>query len=384
MVAQFSVSKDDWSLHRKGPTDQARHKEKVKEAIKNNLADIVSEESIITSDGSKVIKVPIRSLNLPRFRFDSGKKDYAGQGNGDSRVGDKLGDQSTSEGSGKGAGDSPGADYYEAEITIEELAEMIFTDLGLPNLQRKQSQEMTSEAIRFDEIRKKGVFSNLDKRRTLLEGVKREALHGHPIFGGLKNEDLRFRTWQEDIRRETNAVVIAMRDVSASMGEFEKYISRSFYYWMVKFLRTRYQNVKIVFIAHHTEAKEVDEETFFRLGESGGTKVSSAYSMAAEIIERRFDPARWNIYPFHFSDGDNWNDDNTLAVRLANRLVDICNIFGYGEIRAGGQYAMSTLMSAFYTGVKSERFIGVTIADKKDVYPALRQFFKKKEGDIDG
>ncbi|MDA8189004.1 MAG: sporulation protein YhbH [Dehalococcoidales bacterium] len=385
MTPQFSISKDDWSLHRKGPADQARHKEKVKEAIKNNLADIVSEESIITSDGNKIVKVPIRSLNLPHFRFDYDKKDFVGQGSGDSQVGDEVGDAVVPGDKGKGAGDQPGADYYEAEITVDELAEMIFADLGLPNLQRKESQEITSEAVKFDEISKKGIMSNLDKRRTVIEGIKRQALHGRAAFAGLRSEDLRFRTWTTDVRPESNAVVIAMRDVSASMGEFEKYISRSFYYWMVKFLRTKYSNVKIVFIAHHTEAKEVDEETFFHLGESGGTKVSSAYNLALEIIAQRFDPARWNIYPFHFSDGDNWGDDNKTAIKLVNDLVDLSSIFGYGEIRqGGGGYASSTLMAEFKANIRSDRFVGVMIGDKKDVYPALRRFFSTKEGKIDG
>jgi len=373
MHAPISLSRQDWSLHRKGPADQARHNEKVKEAIKGNLPSIIAEEAIITSDGKKIVKVPIRSLELPRFRFDFGRNKHIGQGDGDSQPGDSVGQDGP--GRGKQAGDQSGVDYYEADITIDELATLLFEDLGLPNLQQKSAETLEAETFRFNEISKKGLMPNLDKRRTILQNIKRNAMAGHPSFGGVKDDDLRFKIWVPDVRRETNAVVIAMRDVSGSMGEFEKYITRSFYFWMVKFLRTKYNRVKIVFITHHTEAKEVDEETFFKLGESGGTKVSSAYQLALDIVKERFDPSSWNIYPFHFSDGDNWGDvDNRRCVDLVNRLLEVSNVFGYGEIREGAIRSSSTLMNAFQA-IKDEHFISVVITDKKDVYPALRKFF---------
>jgi sporulation protein YhbH len=382
MAYTLSVSKHDWSLHRKGPTDQARHNAKIKEAIKENLPEIIAEESIITSDGKKIVRVPIRSLDLPRFRFDPKKSKNAGQGQGDSQVGDVIGQDGEGVGPGRGkkAGDLPGVDYYDAEIELDELAALVFEDLGLPYLKQKQQQEMEVETIRFNEIRKTGIMSNLDKRRTIMENIKRNALSGAGArFGGIKNDDLRFKTWHPEFRRETNAVVIAMRDVSGSMGEFEKYITRSFYFWMVRFLRTKYNNVKIVFITHHTEAKEVDEQAFFELGESGGTRVSSAYKLALELIDERFHPERWNIYPFHFSDGDNWGDaDNQRCVHLVRQLIERSNVFGYGEIQEYSYGSATTLMSAF-SAIKDGRFIPVVIRNKAEVYPALRRFFSLRE-----
>ena len=378
-----SVSKHDWSLHRKGPVDQARHNAKIKEAIKENLSDIIAEEAIITSDGKKLVKVPVRSLDLPRFRFDPKKSKQSGQGQGDSRVGDVLGqDGQAGQGPGKGkkAGDAPGVDYFDAEVEIDELAALVFEDLGLPNLRQKQQEEMEVESVRFDEIRKKGIMSNLDKRRTIVENIRRNAVAGRGArFLDVSNDDLRFKTWEPTFRRETSAVVIAMRDVSGSMGEFEKYITRSFYFWMVRFLRTKYHNVKIVFITHHTEAQEVDEQAFFELGESGGTRVSSAYKLALQIIEERYNPERWNIYPFHFSDGDNWGDaDNRQCLELVQQMLRCCNVFGYGEIQEYNYGSSTTLMSAF-SGISDSRFIPVVIRGKGDVYPALRKFFSLKE-----
>jgi len=802
----MSVSQHDWSLHRKGQIDQERHKEKIKEAIKKNLSDIVSEENIILSDGKKMVRVPIRSLEEYRFRYDPGRQQHAGQGNGKSKVGDVVA-QEPRPGKGKkgDAGKEAGVDYYEAEITMEELAAMIFEDLSLPNLEQKRQQEMETEAVRFTDVRKKGPLANLDKKRTIMENMKRNAAKGETKFKDVKNEDLRFKVWEPTIKYQSNAVVLAMMDVSGchtqghhiemadgsykdvseivegdevacidletqekttsrvvetfskiaqetlvieaedstlratpqhvyfvydeptntiiekradelqvgdklilinswgstgnaeqvtltedqaymlgvllgdghfhigsglamvitdesearlqtyqrtfarafnvqghirheasgrrriqfnnkvlaqdllarypmlqkrsrqryieasiyrepaevraaflrglfdaegtiahhsvmfysssrqlitqvkhllsywgirarileyeqpesllddehtikagtyyklsvnakdvlifaehigfgcaqkraklhalvtkqahgidamrskyildedwrerfshlaghtrlytyykkethtlshqqlrtlaasrtatlddqeyilsvlkrsmlvsqvqsitriaepvqvydfgvaehhnyivdgmlshnSMGEFEKYIARSFYFWMVRFLRTKYNNVQIVFISHHTEAKEVTEEEFFHKGESGGTQVSSAYELALQIIHERYKPEDWNIYPFHFSDGDNLPWDNDRCVQLVHKLMEQCNIFGYGEIREGHYRSPSTLMSA-YNKINDKKFISVTISDKKEVYPALRKFFAQRGDAVPG
>src|SRR3984885_6394146 len=380
----MSVSQHDWSLHRKGQVDQERHKEKIREAIKKNLSDIVSEESIILSDGKKQVRVPIRSLEEYNFRYDHGRQQHAGQGNGKSKVGDVVA-QEPRPGKGKKgeAGKDAGYDYYEAEISMEELASMIFEDLGLPNLEQKRQQEMETEAVRFTDVRKNGPLTNLDKKRTIMENMKRNAAKGEAKFKDIKSDDLRFKVWEPTIRYQSNAVVIAMMDVSGSMGEFEKYIARSFYFWMVRFLRTKYDQVKIVFISHHTEAREVTEEQFFTQGESGGTVVSSAYRLALDTISERYPANDWNIYPFHFSDGDNYYSDNDEAVKLADELIKTCNLFGYGEIGEEGSssYRRSSgaLLSIFKDRLKSqERFVGVRIDDKEDVYPALKEFFGKR------
>ena len=384
----MSVQRNDWSLQRKGIIDQDRHKERIKEAIRKNLGSIVSNESIILSNGRKTVKVPMRALDEYKFRFDYTKRKHVGQGNGNTKVGDVIGrenGQGQGPGSGPGeAGDQPGQDFYEADVNIDDIAAMIFEDLRLPFLEEKAKQAVESKVTRFTEIRRTGVLSNLDKRRTVLENIRRNAREQKGAkIGGFKKEDMRFKSWEDELRYESNAVVIAMMDVSGSMGEFKKYIARSFFFWMVRFLRTKYDQVKIVFISHHTEAKEVGEERFFTQGESGGTVVSSAYKLALEIIAERFPPRDWNIYPFHFSDGDNYYSDNEDAVKLADKLIETCNLFGYGEI---GEEGMATfrrssgaLLSIFSDKLKhQERFIGVRIDDKADVYPALKKFFGKR------
>lgn len=378
-MASFLVSRDDWSLHRKGYIDQQRHQEKVRDAIRDNLADIVSEESIIMSDGNKIIKVPIRSLQEYRFRFDPGQGEHAGQGQGDTQPGQVLGTE-PGPGPGKGgagAGSEPGFDYYEAEITLDELADMIFEDLRLPHLKDKRAEDLENISYYFNDIRRAGLMGNLDRKRTLLANLRRNAMHGQAGIGGISREDMRFKTWIESRQAHTNAVILAMMDTSGSMGNFEKYIARSFFFWMVRFLRSKYERVKVVFIAHHTQAKEVTEEEFFTRGESGGTRCSSAYQLALKIIEERYPPHDYNIYPFHFSDGDNLPSDNDLCVSLVQKLLEVTNMVGYGEI-SGPFYRGSSLMQSFRR-VKDPRFVTVTIKDKTDVYPALQKFFSEKE-----
>ncbi|MDD2422230.1 MAG: sporulation protein YhbH [Heliobacteriaceae bacterium] len=375
MTAEFILSRDDWSLHRKGQLDQIRHQEKVREAIKKNLAEIISEEAIIIHGGKKIVKVPIRSLEEFRIRYDYNKQKHAGQGDGESKVGDVLG-RDLRQGAGKGAGgagSAPGKDYYETDVHIDEIQELLFDDLGLPNMEDKRAPELEHDAYRFTDIRNKGLQGNIDRKRTLLEALKRNAMHGKPGFYPVLPDDLRYKTWEVHHEQQSNAVVLAIMDTSGSMGTFEKYIARTFFFWATRFLRTKYRAVKIVFIAHHTEAKEVTEEEFFTKGESGGTRCSSAYQLALEIINHRFPPRDYNIYPFHFSDGDNLSSDNELCVQLVNELLTKVNQFGYGEIVRS--HFASTLMNAFHK-IENPKLSAVTIRDKSEVYQALKTFFK--------
>ncbi|MDQ0338086.1 sporulation protein YhbH [Caldalkalibacillus uzonensis] len=380
---QFIVSQDDWSLHRKGYEDQHRHQEKVKEAIKKNLADLVTEESIIMSNGREVVKIPIRSLDEYRFRYNHNKQKHVGQGDGKSQVGDVIArdgnpDQA-GQGQGSGAGDVPGVDYYEAEVDVDQLEQILFEELELPHLKPKEQDQITVEDIRFNDIRKKGLMGNIDKKRTILAAIRRNALQGKKNLFKISVDDLRFKTWEEIIQPHSNAVIIAMMDTSGSMGLFEKFCARSFFFWMVRFLRRKYEKVEMVYIAHHTEAKEVTEEEFFTKGESGGTICSSAYSKALDVIEKRFDPQRFNIYPIHFSDGDNLTSDNERCLKLVHKLMERSNMFGYGEVN---QYQRrSTLMSA-YQNIRDPRFRYAIIRDKSDVYSALKTIFAKREEEV--
>ncbi|MFZ7824831.1 sporulation protein YhbH [Priestia sp. 40] len=378
----FAVSKEDWSLHRKGHDDQKRHQEKIKEAIKNNLPDLITEENIVMSNGREVVKIPIKSLDEYRIRYNYDKNKHVGQGDGDSKVGDVVardgsaGDGQKGAGKGQGAGDQAGEDYFEAEVSLMELQEALFAQLELPNLQRKESDQIVVEHIEFNDIRRTGLMGNIDKKRTMMSAYKRNAMTGKPAFHPIYPEDLKFKTWNEVIKPESKAVVLAMMDTSGSMGIWEKYMARSFFFWMTRFLRTKYETVEIEFIAHHTEAKVVSEEDFFSKGESGGTICSSAYRKALELINQKYDPSRYNIYPFHFSDGDNLTSDNARCVKLVNELMKVSNMFGYGEVNQYNRH--STLMSA-YKNIQDESFRHFILKQKSDVFHAMKSFLEKRQ-----
>jgi len=375
--SSFILSREDWSLHRKGYQDQARHQQKVREAIKQNLPDLLSEENIILSNGRQIIKIPIRSLDEYRFIYNHHKKKHVGQGDGNSRVGDVIGqDPAGRGGKGEGAGDQPGADVVEAEISIAELEDMLFEELELPFMESKTKEQLTSPDVRFNDVRRTGIFSNIDKKRTILQNLRRNARRGHPEIAGISPDDLRFKTWEEVTKPQNSAVILAMMDTSGSMGSFEKYCARSFFFWMNRFLKRQYENVEIVYIAHHTEAKEVTEEEFFTRGESGGTICSSAYQKALEIIDTRYPPSRYNIYPFHFSDGDNLTSDNERCVKLIREILTKANLIGYGEIN---QYNRSSTLMAAYKHIQEERFMYYVIRDKAEIYQALKTFFGKRQ-----
>lgn len=379
----FVVSKENWSLHRKGYQDQKRHMDKVKDAIKNNLPDLISEESIIMSNGRDVIRIPIRSLDEYKIRYNYNKSKHVGQGDGDSEVGDVIArDPSGGEqgqGEGKQAGDQAGEDYYEKEVSLAELEEVLFKELELPNLEQKEQAEIKTEDVEFNDVRKKGLMGNIDKKRTILTALKRNATDGNPGISPIYNDDLRFKTWNDVIKPDSQAVILAMMDTSASMGTFEKYLARSFFFWMMQFLRSKYESVEIAFIAHHTEAKVVSEEDFFSKGESGGTICSSAYNQALELIDGKYHPSRYNIYPFHFSDGENITSDNPRCIRLVNEIMDVSNMFGYAEVNMYNR--QSTLMRA-YKELENPKFRHYILKQKQDVYHALKRFFEKESATV--
>ncbi|MGD6819177.1 sporulation protein YhbH [Metabacillus sp. 113a] len=382
-ASNFVISNEDWSLHRKGYDDQQRHQEKVQEAIKNNLPDLITEESIIMSNGKNVVKIPIRSLDEYKIRYNYDKNKHVGQGDGDSQVGDVVArdgsQQGQGPGKGQGAGDQAGEDYYEAEVSLMELQEALFKELELPNLKRKEMADSIVENIEFNDIRKTGLMGNIDKKRTMMSAYKRNAMKGKAQFYPIYPEDLKFKTWNEVIKPESKAVVLAMMDTSGSMGLWEKYMTRSFFFWMTRFLRTKYEHVEIEFIAHHTEAKVVSEEEFFNKGESGGTICSSVYRKALEIIDEKYQPSRYNIYPFHFSDGDNLTSDNARCVKLVGDLMKVSNMFGYGEVNQYNRH--STLMSA-YKNITNEHFRYYILKQKADVFHAMKSFFRKEAAEM--
>jgi uncharacterized protein len=380
--------------------DRLRHREKVKDSIRDNIGDILAEESIIGRNRDKIIKVPIKSIKEYRFVYGDNSPQVA-EGAGAEQVGDvvKHGkDQQKGEG---GPGNTPGDNIIETDISIEDLVSIMFDDLELPNMERKALRQLSTEVLKKRKGRQKtGIRSKLDRKATVKNRLKRLwTKHGRPnahltdpsyksvptVSEPEEVVDDRFPFHKDDIRYyrtvtttrdESNAVVFCIMDTSGSMSSTKKYLARSFYFLLYQFVRQKYENVEVVFISHHTEAKEVSEDEFFHKVESGGTYISSGYSRTLEIIEERYHPSLWNVYAFHCSDGDNFYSDNDKAVELARQLCSVCNIFGYGEIKPTGNSYYSGSMLDIFQEISDENFQTILIEKKEDLWPGFKAFLK--------
>ncbi len=382
--------KDIWELRQPGRRDSQRHKERVRRAIKENLRELIAEENIISSDGKRRVKVPVRYLDMWRFKFGPNPKSK-GIGHGDGDPGDII----AKDGKGKKgmpqAGDKPGEEVYDEEVELAEIVEMMLEDLGLPWLERKENQvEIETEEMVFHDISEKGLPPNVDLKRTLMENLKRNSIAGKASFGKVIPDDLRYRVWENVVEKHSNAAVILIMDRSGSMTDDKKYIVKSFFFWMVNFLRLKYGNVEVVFIAHDTEAREVEEANFFAISDGGGTRISSGLELAKSVIEARFPTTTWNNYVFSFSDGENWDNDNERCIAMFKELLGMCQAVGYGEVAYSDQFyswsgwrgRWSTLHDALEEAddlISEPRFLRASIVKREDLYDCLRQFL-----DVDG
>lgn len=417
--------------------DRLRHRQKVRASIRENIADIIAEEAIIGKNRDRVIKVPIRGIKEYRFLYGENNPGVGqGEGKGTTEPGQVVG-KVTKDGE-KGADradDRPGQDYYETEITLEELIDIMFEDLALRDMERKALRTVLTETKRKNiGWRHRGPRVHLGIRRTVRERKKRlqetkgairerekelqavmlsgdpekskelqeklkelylwksilenpnayvEYLKEHPEDQPrfpFHERDLRFRRRKEKPREESNAVVFCIMDTSGSMDTMKKYLARSFFFLLCQFISTKYRQVEIVFIAHHTEAKEVSEEEFFHKGESGGTFISSAYQKMLEVVASRYHPSLWNIYAFHCSDGDNFATDNSAALKAAAEICKIANLFGYGEIKPEGVKHYEFSMLEIFKNLKAENFMALLIEKKSEIWPAFKRFLSKEKG----
>ncbi len=313
--------------------DLNRFKEIVKGKVRKDLRRYMSSGEMIGRQGNRRVSIPLPQIGIPRFRY--GKNETGGVGQGEGDAGDEVG--APGDGSGK-AGDQPGEHTIEAEVTLDELAEIMGEALALPRIEPRGSKQISSERDRYTGISKLGPEALRHNKRTFREALKRQIASGtyvrsRPVIVPIK-DDKRYRSWKTKPEPQSAAVVLYMMDVSGSMGNEQKEIVRLEAFWIDTWLRHNYTNVETRFIIHDAAAKEVPRDVFFRTKESGGTLISSAYQLAIKILEEDHPASDWNIYPFHFSDGDNWsaNDTQTCMTLLQEHLLPMSNQFSYGQV----------------------------------------------------
>jgi hypothetical protein len=371
-------NKIPWNLRQRGSLDSDRHAKKVHKAIRDNLRSVIAEESIITTDGKRTIRVPIRYLDSYYFKHG---KPGDGVGHGPGEPGDVLHEgKKRQPGGGRQAGQEGGDDVYEAEISVDELTKMMLEDLSLPYLEKKDKVEIVTKKTVFNDVRKTGIMANWLKKKTVLENMKRNAIeNGKAEFADINQEDMRYRTWDEKIQRFSNAVVYLMMDRSGSMDDHKRYLCKATFWWICRFLETKYDYVDVVFIAHDTEARIVPEKDFFTISNSGGTRCSSAYDLCWSDIKESRPASIWNVYCFHFSDGDNWAEDDVRCTKLVKAMLERVNMFAYGEVawENSAWVTDSTLRKALET-IRHPRLMTAVMKQKGDVYPTLAKFLNKE------
>jgi sporulation protein YhbH len=359
--------------------DHRRFREIVRGRIRRDLRKYMSKGEMIGRKGKNLVTIPLPQIDIPRFRY--GSKDTGGVGQGDGEPGQPL---SPSEGEGGGeAGDQPGEHSLEVEVTLDELAKILGEELSLPNIEPKGTKKnIKSDVLKYTGIRRVGPESLRHFKRTFKEAIKRELMAGtydpeKPIILPL-SEDKRYRSWKVKEAPESNAVIIYMMDVSGSMGDEQKEIVRIEAFWIDTWLRSQYKNIESRYIVHDATAREVDQHTFYHLRESGGTKISSAYELCATMIRTEYSPEVWNIYPFHFSDGDNWGTDDTKMCfeLLKGYLLEACNLFCYGQVKSayGSGKFKKELDGEFG---ENDRLVTSDIPDRNAIFDSIKDFLGK-------
>jgi len=390
----MTIFKKHKSIADRSATDRRRHKKKIERAIKEGIHDIIAEESIIGKDGKKKIKIPVRGIKEYRFVYNNdpgGPNKKVGSAPGKNiKKGQKIssGKKQQAPGSGDKAGNESGDEFYEVEISLDELANYLFDDLDLPDLEKKSFANVTSEKFKRKGYRTKGIRPRLSKKETIKNKIRRkkQAIKNNTYD---PSSDERFTFHESDLKYKhiaitkkqvTNAVIFFIMDVSGSMGKSKKFLARSFFFLLYHFIRHRYQKTDIVFISHTTDSWEVDENQFFSRGSSGGTYISAGIERCLSIIKERYPPDIWNIYSFHCSDGDNWVQDNNKALNLTEELKEKCQLCAYIQLKGGSSYGAGNgnTMADIYSTIQDQVFKVVKVNEKKDVWPEFKKIFGGK------
>ncbi len=362
---------------RKIDQDHTRFRDIVRGRIKEDLKKFVTSGEMIGKQGKRLISIPLPQIDLPRFKYGQNQGRGVGQGEGE------AGQPIDGEGEGEGqAGDQEGQHTLEVDVSLEDLAKILGEELELPNIEPRGAKTIRSRAGKFTGISRVGPQSLRHFKRSFREALKRQIAsgtydHERPVVVPIK-EDMRYRSMTLREEPQASAAIIYMMDVSGSMGREQKEIVRIEAFWIDTWLRHQYKNLEVNYIVHDAVAHMVDQHTFFHLRESGGTKISSAYELCLRLMEERYPASEWNIYPFHFSDGDNWSSRDTERCMdlLRSSILPQVNQFCYGQVKSAygsGQFKKD-LDGAFKS---DERMVTSDILDRDGILPSIKTFLGK-------
>ena len=356
-------------------TDLTRFRQIVRGHIRRELRKFMSKGELIGRQGGNVVSIPLPQIEIPRFEYTQRQTTGVGQGEGEPGTVIAPGDED-----GEGAaGNGPGEHVLEVDVALSDLAEILGEELQLPRIRPKGHKNIVSTKNHYTGISRTGPESLRHFKRTYRQALRRQISSGsynpdRPLVVPIR-EDRRYRTWRPVERPETSAVIIYMMDVSGSMGDEQKETVRICSFWIDAWLRTNYKGLESRYVIHDAEARQVDQDAFYSTRESGGTVISSAYRLCHDLVTREFPPDAWNIYLFHFSDGDNWSQGDTEECMeiLRRDLLPACNLFCYGQVESpygAGQF-ITDLQEAFSS---DERVVTSPIENKDAIFGAIRDF----------
>jgi uncharacterized sporulation protein YeaH/YhbH (DUF444 family) len=396
-----------------------RFKQQIKEAV----SEAIQKRSIKDIESGERIIIPRKDISEPKIHHGAGgKREFVLPGNKEFLRGDKIQRPPTDVGGGgdesQATNDGEGLDDFSFYLTKEEFLNIFFDDLELPDMVKTKLAEIPSiETVRtgFSKVgtppnlnilrsfrnaisRRLAFHSNYDKKIVKLEAIKKKLLAQKPLpekklaavdadIAELERKkkavpfidsfDLRFNTRAKRPKITTQAVMFCIMDVSGSMDEQKKELAKRFFILLYLFLTRNYQKIHIIFIRHHTTAKEVDEQEFFYSRETGGTVVSSALELMNKIISERFPTADWNIYVAQASDGDNWNADSPLCGEvLTKSIMPFVQYYAYIEIMP--RHHQSLWKTYLTVQEVYKNFSMRSISAVKDIYPVFHELFKRK------
>lgn len=356
--------------------DHQRFRQIVKGKIRGDLRKFLTRGEFIGKEGKHLISIPIRGIDLPHFRY--GDNHDAGVGQGDGQPGQQVGD---ADGNGPG-GEEAGKHILEVDVTMDELADILGEELQLPRIQPKGQHNITSVKDRYSSIRQTGPESLRHFKRTFRKALRRMIMTGsynadNPtiIF---ERTDKQYRSWKPVKKPQSNAVIVYMMDVSGSMGHEQKELVRLEAFWIDAWLRRNFDGIESRFIVHDVHAKEVDRETFFHLREDGGTKISSAFKCCKDLLDKHYATDEWNVYLFHFSDGDNSSesDSRECCKMLRDNLIPRSNQFGYCQVASA--YGSGNFINVIREQLGDvEKVVSSRVNTKDDIYDSIKAFFAK-------
>ena len=411
----------------KSTVNRQRFLHRYRKHIKKAVDEAVTKRSITDLDSGESISIPRRDISEPFFHHGKGgKRDMVHPGNKEFVTGDHIQrPQGGGGGSGGGEGDASdsgeGIDDFVFQISQDEFLDFLFEDLELPNLVKRQLQGIESfkyvragvvnegnpakinvvRSMRQATSRRIALSASSRRRLRKFEEELQALQEQDPVLRDKRKEqeleeeiaklrrrinkipfiddiDLRYNLHLKQPKPTSKAVMFCLMDVSGSMNQAMKDMAKRFFILLYMFLKRNYEKIEVVFIRHHTSAKEVDEEEFFYSRETGGTIVSSALRMMRDIMQDRYPADEWNIYGAQASDGDNWNDDSpTCREILIKDILPQVQYYSYIEINPRRHQALWREYETIEATI--EHFAMQQISDPGDIYPVFRELFQRKE-----